>query len=72
MSDDPSPKEPVNVAQQLGADTGASGTARAVSDRLHPLTVAGLIRELTQAHPLAMLSLAFLAGAACFGGRQRR
>ena len=68
MSDDPSRDAPLNIAQELGADT-RSGKA-SPSGRLRPLTMPEVVRDLTLAHPFAMLGLAFIAGAA-YAGRHR-
>jgi hypothetical protein len=69
MNNEPSPDAAVNVAQELGADP-AAGKVRE-SGQVRPLAASVILRDLTATYPLAMLGLAFIAGAA-FAGRRRR
>jgi hypothetical protein len=69
MTGDPSNSAPLNVAQELGADPSMGG--QPATGRLHQLTLADAVRDLTKTYPLAMLGLAFLAGAAYVSGRRR-
>jgi hypothetical protein len=58
------------IAQELGADPAAA--ARTPTGVVQPLSIATVIRHITRRHPLAMLCLAFVAGAAYAGGRRKR
>jgi hypothetical protein len=60
-----------NIAEVLGADPEAAAH-HSHSGKIDPLTVAKVIRDLTRAHPLGMLALAFIAGAAYETGKRRR
>jgi hypothetical protein len=64
----PSP-EAHNIAQELGADPAV---AHAMPDAIQPVSIAAALRDVTRRHPLAMLGVAFLAGAAYVGRRRRR
>lgn len=57
------------IAQELGADPAAAHTT---PDAIQPLSIAAVLRDLTRQHPLTMLGVAFLAGAAYVGRRRRR
>lgn len=65
----PSP-EAHTIAQELGADPAAA--TRAAPDAIRPVSLGVVIRDVTRQHPLAMLGLAFVAGAAYASGRRRR